>query len=109
MTAALDDSAEKPCGDSTSVILLPMVLMIRQPPVAVPAAMAVAHRNFTQSGTVKFVALMLPVAIRDSDMTPIVFWASLVRGAGDTSAAEPIWPNRYPVLASFCPSRRISL
>ncbi len=33
------------------VIRLPIVLMIRQPPVAVPSAMAVAQISLTQIGT----------------------------------------------------------
>ena len=76
-----------------SVIRLPIVLMIRQPPVAVPAAIAVAQRSLTQSGTVKWAALMSPWAISASEITPIVFWASLVPCASETSEAEPIWPN----------------
>ena len=76
--AALDDSAEKPCGDSTVVIRLPIVLMMRQPPVAVPSAIAVAQRSLTHTGTVKCAALRWPVEINASAITPIVFWASLV-------------------------------
>lgn len=51
MTAALDYSAANPCGDSTFVSRLPIVLMIRQPPVAVPSAIASAHPSLTQNGT----------------------------------------------------------
>ena len=108
MTAALDDSAANPCGDSTVVIRLPIVLMIRQPPLAVPSAIDSAQPNLTQNGTLKWAALMSPWAISASEITPIVFWASLVPCASDTSDAEPICPYRYPVLASFWPSRRIS-
>ena len=92
--AALDDSAEKPCGDSTVVIRLPIVLMMRQPPVAVPRAIAVAQMSLTHSGTVKWTALRWPVEIKASAITPIVFWASLVPWASETSDADPIWPYR---------------
>ena len=51
---------------------------------------------------------MSPWAISASEITPIVFWASFVPCASDTSDAEQICPYRYPVLASFWPSRRIS-
>ena len=60
MTAALDDSAANPCGDSTFVIRLPIVLMIRQPPLAVPPAIESAQPSLTQSGTEKWTALMSP-------------------------------------------------
>ena len=42
------------------------------------------------------VLVQLPYAIRERVMTPIVFWASLVPWASDTSEAEPIWPQRKP-------------
>ena len=74
------------------MIRLPIVLMIRQPPLAVPSAIDSAQPSLTQSGTEKFVALMLPLAISASEITPIVFWASLVPCASDTRDAEKIWP-----------------
>ena len=94
MTDALEDSAVNPCGDSTFVIRLPIVLMIRQPPVAVPAAIAVAQISLTHSGTEKWVELMSPWAINASEITPIVFCASLVPWASETKDADPIWPKR---------------
>ena len=85
-----------------------MVLMIRQPPLAVPPAIDSAQPSLTQSGTEKWAALMSPWAISASEITPIVFCASLVPWANETSDAENIWPYRYPVLASRWPRRRIN-
>jgi ABC-type Fe3+-siderophore transport system permease subunit len=43
----------------------------------------------------------VPCATSASVITPIVFCASLVPCASETSEAEPIWPWRYPrVVAS---------
>ncbi len=53
-----------------------------------------AHSSLTHTGTVKLAALRLPLAIRASEITPIVFCASLVPCASDTSDADPIWPYR---------------
>ena len=44
-------SAEKPCGDSRSVTRVPSVLITRQPPENVPAAITAAQTIFTQIGT----------------------------------------------------------
>ena len=45
-------------------------------------------------------------------MTPIVFWASLVPWASDTSEALPIWPHRKPwsvnFVATFATTRKMS-
>jgi hypothetical protein len=68
--------------------------MIRQPPAAVPNAIASAQAILTQNGTSKCVALISPCAINASAITPIVFWASFVPCASDTSEAEPICPSR---------------
>ena len=94
MTDPLAASAAKPCGDSIDVIRLPIVLMIRQPPVTVPSEIAAAHTNLTHSGTEKLAALRWPVEISASAMMPIVFWASFVPWASDTSAADPTCPYR---------------
>jgi hypothetical protein len=59
----------------------------------VPRAIAEAALTFTHSGT-EWVSLQCPLAIRASVMTPIVFCASLVPWASDTSDALPIWPQR---------------
>jgi hypothetical protein len=48
----------------------------------------------TQSGTVKLSASRLPWAMSASVMMPMVFCASLVPWASETSDAEPIWPTR---------------
>ena len=57
--------------------------------------MARAHATLTQSGT-DVVSVQSPAAMRARVMTPIVFWASLVPWARDTSEALPIWPQRKP-------------
>ena len=44
-------SAEKPLAGSSLKILPPTVLIIRQPPDAVPIAIAVAHNTLTKVGT----------------------------------------------------------
>lgn len=51
MTAAADVSAANPCTGSRRMILWPIVLMIRQPPADVPAAIATAHASTTHDGT----------------------------------------------------------
>src|SRR5436305_8143742 len=58
--------------------------------------MATAQTTFTHNGMV-VVLVQLPVAISASVITPIVFCASLVPCASDTSEALPIWPQRKPV------------
>ncbi len=57
--------------------------------------------TFTQKG-IESVLVQLPYAIRDKVMTPMVFCASFVPWARETSEAEPIWPQRNPE------SRRLS-
>ena len=49
IVAADDVSAAKPCGDSTSVIFVPTVRMIRQPPIAVPRPIASPQLRITQN------------------------------------------------------------
>ena len=56
-----------------------------------PSAMAVAQDALTQNGMFS-VSVQSPVAISARKMTPMVFCASLVPWASDTSAADPIWP-----------------
>src|SRR5271170_7919536 len=46
-------SAAKPWMGLRSMILVPIVLMMRRPPAAVPRAMAVAQARITQRGTWK--------------------------------------------------------
>ena len=53
MTAAELASAAKPLIGCSFTILCPSVLMIRQPPAAVPAAMVIAQTTFTQTGISK--------------------------------------------------------
>ena len=50
MTLAADVSAAKPCTGSSFTTLLPIVLMIRQPPAAVPRLIALAAVRITHSG-----------------------------------------------------------
>jgi len=59
--------------------------------------MASAQVRMTQNGAVAL-ACSVPLAIRASVMTPIVFCASLVPCASDTMHADPICPIRKPWL-----------
>ena len=59
--------------------------------------MASAQTSFTQNGMV-LKLVQCPVASRASVITPIVFCASLVPWASETSVAVPIWPQRKPEL-----------
>ena len=95
MTAAELLSAAMPCAGEISIRPLPRVRMMRQPPSQVPRAMAQAALSFTQNGMAS-VSVQAPAAIRARVMTPIVFWASLVPWARDTSEADPTWPTRKP-------------
>ncbi len=45
-----------------------------------------------------------PPAIRASVMMPIVFCASFVPWASETSPAEAIWPTRKPLSAALPPA-----
>src|SRR5689334_2582964 len=58
--------------------------------------MATAQATLTQSGMLP-VSLQSPLAIRASVITPMVFCASLVPWASETSEAEPIWPHLKPL------------
>ena len=53
--------------------------------------MAVAALNFTQTG-MEVVLVQCPLAMSARVMTPIVFCASLVPCAIETSEALPTWP-----------------
>ena len=57
--------------------------------------MASAQETLTQNGML-LVSDQLPEAISASVMTPIVFCASLVPWASETSEALPIWPHLKP-------------
>ncbi len=50
ITAAEDDSAAMPCGDSISTRPLPSVRMTRQPPMYVPRLIARPQHRMTQNG-----------------------------------------------------------
>src|SRR5688572_25272616 len=52
IVAAPEDSAANPCSGEMRMIFVPIVLMMRAPPAAVPAAMATAQAMITHSGTV---------------------------------------------------------
>ena len=90
-------SAEKPCAASMSVTRVPSVLITRQPPENVPAAIAAAHTTLTQKGTPASAPSRFP-AISVSVTTPIVFCASFVPCARATSELDAIWPSRKPRL-----------
>ena len=59
--------------------------------------MASAQARMTQNGAFDLAA-RVPLAIRASVMTPIVFCASLVPCASETMQADPICPIRKPWL-----------
>ena len=67
-------SAEKPLAGSSLKILPPTVFIMRQPPVAVPTAIAVAQRILTKVGTSN--SARKPPEKRASVIIPIDFWAS---------------------------------
>src|SRR5688572_29339733 len=54
MTIAAEVSAAKPLIGLSLMILCPIVLMIRQPPDAVPSPIAVAQTRMTHQGTTRF-------------------------------------------------------
>src|SRR5207248_1619351 len=82
ITAAAALSAAKPLIGRSRMILCPIVFMIRQPPDAVPRAIAVAQPMIAQVGTTTS-AGPAPDACRAVNaatamaMMPIDFWASL--------------------------------
>ena len=85
-------SAEKPLAGSSLKILPPTVFIIRQPPEAVPAAIAAAQRILTKVGTSN--SEMKPPEKRASVMIPIDFWASLEPCEKAIVAAAAIWSLR---------------
>ena len=76
MMVAADVSAAKPCTGSSLTTRVPIVLMIRHPPAAVPSEIAVAASSLTSIGTTN--SSITPAFSSASVMTPIVFWASLL-------------------------------
>jgi hypothetical protein len=95
ITAAEALSAAIPCGGEISTSPLPSVRMIRQPPAYVPRPIASAPVTLTHNG-IEAVSVHSPAARRARVMTFIVFWASFVPWASETSDALPIWPRRKP-------------
>ena len=67
-------SAEKPLAGSSLKILPPTVFIMRQPPDAVPIAIAVAQSTLTKVGTSN--SERKPPEKRASVIIPIDFWAS---------------------------------
>ena len=95
MTAAEEDCAAKPCGESISIRPLPSVRMIRQPPTYVPSAIAKPRRHDHPERCGTAVG-SVAAAIRARVMTPIVFCASLVPCARETIEAEADLAHRNP-------------
>src|SRR5919204_4183553 len=92
ITVPADVSAANPCTGVSFVMRTPMVLMIRQPPVAVPMPMETAQMTFTQSGMKKSLPVgTTPYAASASAITPIVFCPSL-----------PPWLNAMYALERTC-------
>ena len=93
MTAAPEVSAANPCTGWRHRTFRPTVLMIRQPPAAVPSAMAAAHAATTQNGMGKDppTGTTNPPATRAMVMRPMVFWASLPPWESAMEEAERTW------------------
>src|SRR5664280_3384537 len=81
--------AAKPCCGVRFVNPLPIVRMIRQPPIMVPSPIAIAHEATTHHG-VEASARNVPLAINAKVTTPMVFCASLVPCANESSDDDPI-------------------
>ena len=86
-------SAAKPWTGSSLTTRWPIVLMIRQPPAAVPIEIAVAARTMIQSGIGESGG-RTPAAIRARVMMPIVFWASFEPWLNAIAAADRTWSRR---------------
>src|SRR5947209_17021731 len=100
ITVAAAVSAAKPLIGRRRMILWPIVFMIRQPPDAVPRAIAVAQLTITHVGTCKvgvnpWLAAYAASAIV---MMPIDFWASLDPCANAMNPAETSCRLRNPRL-----------
>src|SRR5438128_1519271 len=67
---------EKPFTGLSAVMRMPIVRMIRQPPVAVPRPMLTAHATFTHV-SIRNSPVFPWNAYTASAITPIVFWPSL--------------------------------
>jgi hypothetical protein len=94
MTEAAAVSAAKPSIGWSFASLVPIVLMIRQPPAAVPQAMAVAAIRMTQTGTSK--VGNTPCANSARVMMPIVFCASFVPCASASRPPDASCPSLKP-------------
>ena len=85
-------SAEKPLAGSSLKIFPPTVFIIRQPPVAVPTAIAVAQRTLTNVGTSN--SVRNPPENSARVIIPIDFWASFEPWEKAMAAAATIWSLR---------------
>ena len=92
MIVAAVVSAAKPWTGSSFTTRWPIVLMIRQPPAAVPSEIAEAAARITQSGTVG--SARMPPATSARVMMPIVFCASFEPWLKAMYAAEMTWSRR---------------
>src|SRR3954454_20759531 len=90
MTAAAALSAANPLIGRSRMILWPIVFMIRQPPDAVPRAIAVAQLMITHKGTWSPAGRPWRAAYAASAivMIPIDFWASLDPWANAMNPAD---------------------
>ena len=90
-----------------SLIRVPSVRMIRQPPTAVPSPIATPHNATTQSGGAA-PAGSEPTVMSVSVITPIVFCASLVPWASATVDADTTCPNLKPRVTFALLARAVS-
>ena len=88
------------------MIRMPRVRMIRQPPTAVPSAIANPAERITHNGGDEPCG-RVPAVINVKVMMPIVFCASLVPWARETIEAETIWPTLNPCPTSLCRARSV--
>ena len=95
ITDAAEASAAKPLIGSILKIFVPIVLMIFQPPMDVPSAIAVAAAILTHSCT--SISDWKPAVTKAKVMIPIAFCASFVPCVNDWNAAVIICIVRKPL------------
>src|SRR3569623_1269541 len=89
---APDRFAQNPPIGFSDVMPMPIVLMMRWPPISVPNAMALYDARITQYGPCGAVVGRTPPATITAQITPIVFCASLPPWPIELAADENSWP-----------------
>src|SRR5699024_4110696 len=88
-----DKSAAAPFAGGIFMIFPPTVLMIFQPPTAIPHSIAVAQPIFTHNCASVLVPVWIFATISAKVIIPIDFCASFVPCENDCSDAVKIWKN----------------